>query len=342
MKTHKNLYQKLCSYKNLDLAFTKAKKGRSNKKYVLEFEDNLDKELNKLKEELEYLTYSPKELKRFIIRDPKTRTIHSSVFRDRIVHHALINVIQPIFEGTFIYDSFANQINKGTHKALSRFDFFKRKVSKNNTKKCFILKADIRHYFDEVSHEILINIIKRKIKDEKVIWLIKKILSNFNSEIKGKGMPLGNLTSQFFANVYLNELDYFVKHKLKIKYYIRYVDDFIIFNSNKEILEKNKEEINKFLKEELKLELHPDKSRILLLKNGVTFLGYRVFYYHKLLKKNNLRKFEKSLRQKIDYYNSGILTKEIILESLQGWLGYAISANTFNLRKRILIKINQL
>ncbi len=161
----------------------------------------------------------------FIIHDPKTRKISKSDFRDRVVHHALCNIIEPIFEKSFIYDSYANRLNKGALKALNRFDYFKKKVGKNNTRRCFILKADIKKYFENIDHNVLVNILKKKIIDNKVLWLIKKILDNC---VRGgedffsgkKGMPLGNLTSQFFANVYLNELDWFVKRKLKAKYFV--------------------------------------------------------------------------------------------------------------------------
>ena len=151
-------------------------------------------------------------------------------------------------------------------------------VTKNLEPKCvgYVLKADIRHYFDTVDHEILLNIISVKIKDPNVIWLIKLILDNHKAEVKGKGMPLGNLTSQFFANLYLNELDQFVKHKMKVKYYIRYVDDFVIFHADKNTLESWKNDIDQFLICNLKVELHPEKSRIIALNKGITFLGFRV------------------------------------------------------------------
>lgn len=346
MKTYTNLYSGLCSFKNLELAFKKAKKGKSKMPYVKEFEANLQEELNKLKQELESQTYKPRPLKRFIIRDPKTRTIHASDFRDRVVHHALINIIGPIFEKRFIHDSYASRINKGTHNAILRFDKFKRKVSNNgrlvknafnnNSVQGYVLKADIRHYFDNVDHDVLLKIVKRKIKDKKIIWLIKQILNNFDSKIKGKGMPLGNLTSQFFANVYLNELDYFVKHNLKAKYYIRYVDDFVILHEQKNILEDYKQRINYYLLNNLKLELHPEKSSIFPLRKGVTLLGYRNFYHYRLLRKSNLRKFERNLNEKLMLLKEGILTKEGILESLQGWFGYAKWANTYKLRISVM------
>jgi len=230
MKTFNNLYEKVCSLENLRLAFNKARRGKIKKHYVMEFEANLENELLGLKQELETLTYKPRALKTFVIRDPKTRVISASHFRDRVVHHALCNIIEPIFDKTFICDSCANRKKRGNSFAMKRFDKFFRKVTNNgrllkNAKNNnmvigYVLKADIKHYFDTVDHEVMIKIIKKEISDEKVIWLIKRILDNHNSKTKGKGMPIGNLTSQFFANVYLNELDYFVKHRLKAKYYI--------------------------------------------------------------------------------------------------------------------------
>ena len=154
-------------------------------------------------------------------------------------------------------------------------------------------------------------------------------------------MPLGNLTSQFFANVYLNELDYFVKHNLKAKYYIRYVDDFVILHEDRERLLEYKNKINLYLKY-LKLELHPNKSKILPLANGVNFLGYRIFYHHKLLRKSNLKKFERSLKEKIENYERGRCTYEQLLASIEGWFGYATWANTYKLRKKIMEKVRQL
>ena len=246
MKTYKNLYHKIYNINNLILAWRKAKKGKTKRKDVKEFERNTIKNLFKLQKELQELLYNPLPLETFIHREPKTRKISKSDFRDRIIHHALINIIGPLFEKSFIYDSCANQIGKGNLLAIRRFYKFARKVSRNgktngwfnnNQVRGYCLKADIKHYFDEINLEILIKLIERKIADKKVIWLIKQILNNQPSYCeKGKGMPLGNLTSQFFANVYLNELDKFVKHKLKAKYYIRYVDDFVILHSSKEFL----------------------------------------------------------------------------------------------------------
>ncbi len=287
------------------------------------------------------------------MKDPKTRKISKSDFRDRIVHHAIILIIEKIFDKGFIYDSCANRIEKGNLFALKRLDCFVRKVSQNgksngwfnnNQIRGYVLKADIKHYFQEVNYEVLVSIIKRKITDKKVIWLIEQILANLPQTYKNahicsfgesgganalnqtlnyyfskKGMPLGNLTSQFFANVHLNELDYFVKHKLKAKYYIRYVDDFVILHNSKGQLEIWKQEIEGFLRGKLKLELHSQKSKIISLSRGIDFVGFRCFWRYRLLRKRNIRK----IFFKVNQYKNGEISKEKILESFQGWNAYA-------------------
>jgi retron-type reverse transcriptase len=180
------MYNELCSYENLLSAYRKARKGKTRKHYVKKFEKKRDEKLLRLRDELLSKTYKPRELKTFIIRDPKTRKISKSAFRDRVIHHTLINIIGPIFEKGFIYDSHANQIGKGSFKAIERFNTFKRKVSKNNTRECYCLKADIKHYFEEVDHEVLLEILQRKINDENVIWLIQQVLDN-NAVHRGGG-----------------------------------------------------------------------------------------------------------------------------------------------------------
>jgi len=294
MKTHKNLYDKLCSYENLYDAFRKARKGKGSREYVKEFESRLESNLMQLKRELETLTYVPKPLKTFVIRDPKTRVIAASCFRDRIVHHALCNIIEPMFDRTFIHDSYASRKGKGTHRAIERFDRFKRKVTQNgrrldnardsNMVVGYVLKADIRHYFASVDHRVMMATIRKRIGDRKVLWLTGRILANHNPRTPNKGMPIGNLTSQIFANIYLNGFDCFVKHELKARHYIRYLDDFVIFDRSMERLIEYKENIKRFLKT-IRLELHPEKSNIIPLHKGINFLGFRVFYHHKLLKK---------------------------------------------------------
>jgi len=348
MKTYKNLYEKVYNITNLILAHKKARKGKTKKSYVIEFERNLIKNLLKLQEELRNQTYKPFLLKTFILRDPKTRKISKSAFRDRIVHHALINIIGPIFEKRFIYDSCANQTGKGNLFALNRFDKFMRKISgnglvagrkfdDNNFVYGYCLKADIKHYFYNVNHGVLLYIIQGKIKDEGVIWLIKRILSNGMAG-QGVGMPLGNLTSQFFANVYLNELDYFVKHELKAKYYLRYVDDFIILHASKTQLEIWKEGINRFMREKLRVELHSQKSNIHPISKGIDFVGFRKFYYFRLLRKRNFKK----MLYKVDSYKKGNIPKGKMLEIFQGWNAYAKWADSLRIRRKVVGEINKL
>ena len=329
------LWQELCSYGNLFLAYKKARKHKTLRHYVIEFEEDLKENLLLLQSELLLHCYKPKPLVNFIVRDPKTRKISKSDFRDRVVHHALCNIIEPIFEKTFIYDSYANRKDKGTLKALQRFDYFKRKVSKNNTISCYVLKADIKKYFENIDQQILIEIIKKRIKDKNILWLIKLILTNHNTKEEQKGMPLGNLTSQFFANVYLNELDYFIKHTLKVKSYIRYVDDFVILHNDKEKLVEYKKQIDEFLGKNLKIELHPKKSRIINIGKGTGYLGFRVFYHYNLLKKSNIKKMKRTLEKFHVLYSQGGGHYDKIYESFQGWFAYAEHAKTYKLRMRL-------
>ena len=336
MKTYKNLYQEIYSKKNLVLAWRKARKRKTQRQDVLEFEKNVTSNLNQLQQELIEQIYFPKPLETFVVRDPKKRKISKADFRDRIIHHALCNVIEPIFDKTFIYDNCANRKGKGSLFALNQFDKYKRKVTSNLTSEAYCLKADIKHYFREIDRTTLLEMIKRKIGCNQTIWLIKIILEG-NSERDNliKGLPLGNLTSQFFAKVYLDKLDQFVKHNLKAKYYIRYVDDFVLLHSSKEQITKWKKEIGFFLKKELKLELHPDKSKIINLSHGVDFVGFRNFYHYRLLRKRNIR----NIQGKIKNFKKGKIEGEKFKEIWQGWSAYSDWSDNHNLKKELVNQI---
>jgi len=210
MKSHKNLYPKIISKRNLYLAYKKARKGKTEKYYVKKFERDLINNLQKLRTSLLLHSYKPKALETFIVRDPKTRKINKSDFKDRIVHHALCNILDPIFDKTFIHDSYANRKGKGTLTALQKFDQFKRKVSRNgktkgwfnnNQIKGYCLKADIKHYFEEVDNFVLLKIIKRKIRCSKTMWLIEQILGNYTSG-EGGGRYKRNATWQFNISIF--------------------------------------------------------------------------------------------------------------------------------------------
>jgi retron-type reverse transcriptase len=276
------------------LAWREFKKGKSKKRDVQEFEFNLEDNLFQLHRELKIKTYQHSNYTTFNIYDPKLRRIHKACVRDRVLQHAIFRILYPIFDKTFIFDSYSCRINKGTHKAVKRLKRFCLKLSQNNKKIIFALKCDIRKFFDSVNQDILLNLIKKKIKDEKAVWLIEKIVSSFE-----KGLPLGNVTSQLFANIYLNELDYFIKQNSRERYYLRYCDDFIILNRNRDYLEKLPHIINNFLKSKLELNLHLNKIIIRKYKQGIDFLGYVVRLYCITLRTKTKKRIFKKVCPKI-------------------------------------------
>ncbi len=245
-----------------------------------------------LHSELKNRTYRHSNYTSFYITDPKLRHIHKAIVKDRIVHHAVYRVLYPIFDAGFIYDSYSCRIGKGTHKAVRRLEFFARKVSKNYTGSCFALKCDIRKFFDSVDHEVLKKIIKRKIGDDNALWLVNEIIGSYKNEI-GTGMPIGNLSSQLFANIYLNKLDQFVKHILRVKYYLRYCDDFVILSEDTFYSKSICVEVGQFLKENLNLNFHPQKIIIRKLRQGIDFLGYVVLPHYIVLRTKTKRRMLK-------------------------------------------------
>ena len=328
-KTYKNLFSGVCSFENLHDAYLKARKGKGYGEDALRFSYNLEENLFKIKEELETQSYKPDAYKEFHVYDLKKRLIKAPSFRDRVMHHALCNVIEPVFDKIFIYDSYACRKGKGTHKGVLRLQKFIRKTNEG-----YALKCDVVQYFPGIDHEILLEVIGRKIKDEKVMRLVEVIVrSSETSSGSKKGLPIGNLTSQLFANIYLNELDYFVKHKLKVKHYVRYVDDFVILES-KHKLREIKAQVIEFLRT-LKLEIHPEKAGIFPGNRGIDFLGCRIFYSHRLLRKSNVKKFIEKLGVLKREYRENPSSCRKIYQSIASWLGHAKHADTYNLRKKI-------
>jgi RNA-directed DNA polymerase len=288
VKIYKNVFEKIISTENLFLAWDKFKKGKRQKLDVQKFEFNLEENLFKLQRELKSQTYIHGPYKSFYIQDPKLRNIHKAKVKDRILHHAVFNILSPIFETAFIPHSFSCRVGKGTHKGVNQLASFLRKVSKNNRRACFVLKCDIKKFFYTIDHQILISIIKKRIKDKKVLLIIEEVIESFISGystlFERKGLPLGNLTSQLFANIYLNELDQFIKHKLREKYYLRYTDDFAIIGEDEFQLRRTINPINNFLKNRLKLTIHPKKIIIRKYYQGIDFLGYICFPHYRLLR----------------------------------------------------------
>ena len=345
MKRFSDLYDKIVTFDNLLLAYYKARKGKRNNDNVAAFEVNLEYKLFQLQEELKNKSYQPGKYKTFKIYDPKERMISAAPFRDRVVHHALCNIIEPLFEGTLIYDTYANRKGKGTHAGIRRCQQFLRQYK-------YVLKADIRKYFPSIDHQILKEIITRKVKCRPTLDLISLIIDNSNPQEpvpdyfpgddlfslnqRRKGLPMGNLTSQFFANLYLSPFDHFVKEKLRIKGYVRYVDDFVLFHDDKKYLHELKRECQRFLAEHLRLMLHPRKSEVFPTRNGVSFLGQRIFYTHRRLRRENVQRFYRRLNCRIEQYHAGTLSPEKLECQLNSWLGHARQADTWRLRRAVV------
>ncbi|MCX6719503.1 MAG: reverse transcriptase domain-containing protein [Candidatus Staskawiczbacteria bacterium] len=286
-------FEDLISIDNLLLAWQEFVKGKRNKLDVQEFQFSLMDNILQLHVGLKNKTYKHSGYKEFKISDPKPRIIHKATVRDRLLHRAVYRILYPFFDKTFISDSFSCRNNKGTYRAINRFERFVRKVSENNTKPCWVLKCDIKKFFASVDQNILMNILEQRIQDENILNLLKEIISSF----KPAGLPLGNLTSQLFANIYLNELDQFAKHKLKEKYYLRYADDFCFLSRDQKQLEKVIPEITSFLFDNLKLQLHPDKVFIKTSSSGVDFLGWVNFPDHRVLRSKTKMRMLKRMKK---------------------------------------------
>ncbi|MFA5432781.1 MAG: reverse transcriptase/maturase family protein [Candidatus Paceibacterota bacterium] len=285
MKAFDNLFDLICSFENIYRAYLKARKDKRYKKDILIFSFNLEDNLLEIKEELEKGIYKHGKYIEFIVKDSKKRLIKAPIFKDRVMHHALCNIIGPIFERTFVFDSYACRKEKGTHEAIKRLRSF---LKENEESYC--LKRDISKYFDSVDHAILLSLIKKKIKDKRIIWLIREILDSSFSKERGIGIPIGNLTSQLFANIYLSRLDYFVKDILREGMYIRYMDDFL-FLGEKHKLHEVAQKTEQFLEKELKLGINLKKDCIFPVDIGIEFVGYVVFENYILLRKSTVKRF---------------------------------------------------
>ena len=316
-------YYDIISIENLLLAWQEFIRGKRHKKDVQEFQLNLIDNIFFLHNDLKNKTYIHGGYYAFNISDPKPRNIHKASVRDRLLHHAIYRILYTYFDTKFIHDSYSCRLDKGTHKAIERFRQFSYKISKNNTRTCWVLKCDIRKFFASIDQDILIEILKKHITDQNILWLMEKVIGSFHSTGIGKGLPLGNLTSQLLVNIYMNEFDQFIKHKLKVKYYIRYADDFVVMSHDKNNPLENIRYIVCFLEKKLLLELHPDKLFIKTLSSGVDFLGWVHFPTHRVLRTTTKRRMFKALAGN---------PKEETIQSYLGMLGHG---NTYKLMKII-------
>jgi RNA-directed DNA polymerase len=319
-------YKDIISIENLLEAWGEFLNGKRKKEDVLEFQKNLMTNIISLHYGLLNKLYRHGGYQAFNISDPKPRNIHKASVRDRLLHRAIYRKLYLYFDMTFISDSFSCRFGKGTHKSIERFKSFAYKVSKNNTKTCWILKCDIRKFFASIDHKILTRILEEYTQDENVVWLISQIIKSFYSKKEGTGLPLGNLTSQLLVNIYMNKFDQWIKYKMKVKYYIRYADDFVIFSTDRDYLWELVPKIADFLGEELKLTLHPDKLFVKTLSSGADFLGWVHFPNHRVLRTATKKKMFRNIEAKTEK------NKENAVASYLGMLKWG---NGYKLQKQI-------
>lgn len=351
MKTFKNLYPQITAFENLFTAFRKAARGKRKAANVAEFEYNLEENLIDLQQELLDQSYRPGPYRHFEIHDPKPRRISAAPFRDRVVHHALCQVIEPIFERRFIYDSYACRIGKGTHAALDRTQQFARQYP-------YVLQCDLEHFFPTVDHAILADQLAQVIADPQALWLCRQILDSgagihedstpihyfpgddLLAALRPRGLPIGNLTSQFWANVYLNPLDQWIKRQLKCPAYVRYVDDFLLFAPDKTSLHTWREKIIGF-SASLRLCLHENRAAVFPTKTGIPFLGWRIYPGFRRLKRRNGVAFQRRFARMCSDLARKRISRQKFRASLQSWIAHASHGNTWGLRRALISSVIQ-
>jgi RNA-directed DNA polymerase len=346
LKTYRNLYSKVTGWDNLYLAYRKARKGKRGRPPAASFEYDLEANLVALHRDLVERTYQPGNYNSFYIHEPKRRLISAAPFRDRVVHHALCNVIGPIFERGFIFDSYANRIGKGTHRALDRAQHYARRFR-------YVLPLDVRQFFPSIDHTILRSILARKVADGHVLWLIDRILESgvgvlseeyhmqwfpgddLFAASRPRGLPIGNLTSQFWANCYLNPLDHFLKRELKRPAYLRYVDDLLLFSDDKRQLRDWCAACVEKLAS-LRLTLHENSAHARPVAEGFPFLGFVIFPTHRRLERRKVIHYRRHLKELLRDYRSDSLPAESVAASTKGWINHARYGDTWGLRRAIL------
>jgi retron-type reverse transcriptase len=346
VKTYRNLYPQVCSFENLYLAYRAARRGKRAHAGVAAFEYDQERELLQLRDELQAQTWRPGPYHSFYIHDPKRRLISAAPFRDRVVHHALVNVIEPIWEARFIHDTYANRLGKGTHRALDRCQQFARRWP-------YVLQCDIKQFFPAIDHALLRAELARLIHDEAVMEMIDRILASgigvlaeeyevqwFPGDdlwavFRAHGLPIGNLTSQFWANVYLNSFDHFVKRNLKCAGYVRYVDDFLLFGDDQAQLCAWRAACMDYLAG-LRQRLHESRALVCPVTNGIPFLGFRVYPTHRRLKRRNGLKFQRRFKMLVGQFSRREISRDQLHASVRGWVNHARYGDTFGLRQAIL------
>ena len=316
-------FEEVTSVDNLLSAWSEFLRGKRSRAEGQQFQFYLMDNILALHNDLVSKAYRHGKYSTFRIADPKPRVIHKAPVLDRLLHHSLYRVLYPFFDKAFIADSYSCREGRGTHKALDRFDEMARKVSQNHTRTCWVLKCDIKQFFASVDHKILLDVLGEYIRDEDILWLCEEIVGSFHSSKPGVGLPLGNLTSQLFVNVYMNEFDQFMKHRLKSKYYIRYADDFVIMSSNEECLERQIPTIKEFLVSKLGLIAH--KISIRTVASGVDFLGWVHFPNQRVLRTTTKKRMFRNIENS-DWNEA----------TTQSYLGLLKHGNTYKLQQKVV------
>jgi RNA-directed DNA polymerase len=341
-----SLWEKITSFPNLLTAFHRAAQGKRSQPAVAAFEFRLEENLLSLQQELRAEIYQPGRYASFYIHEPKKRLISAAPFRDRVVHHALVRVIEPLFERQFVFDSYANRAGKGTHRALDRCTHYLRRFR-------YVLPMDVRQFFPSIDHAVLLGILCQTLADIKTLNLCQKIIASGEGVLKDeyemaffagddllaairpRGLPIGNLTSQFWANVYLNGLDHLIKRVLKCRGYVRYVDDLLLFSDSKAELHIWNNEVSQYLAR-LRLTLHENMAQPRPCACGVPFLGFQVFPDHRRLKRPKLLYARRRFKTLAAQARSGAVGRVHFNASLQGWINHVRYADTWGLRKSLL------
>lgn len=326
------LVETMADYGNVQKSYNKARKGKRYRKDVIRFTKKKEENLKRVREDILTQAYEPGAYHYFKVYEPKERQIMALPFYDRVVQHAINNVLEPIFNKRFIFHSYACRKKKGMHKASETLQGWLYGWQKyHGDEPLYAIKADIHHYFQSIDHSILKAEIRRVIKDKEALTLIDRIIDHNGNMPDGVGIPVGNLTSQLFANIYLDKLDRFIKHTLGVKHYVRYMDDFILLSPDKGQLREWLAAIETFLRDELRLELNP-KTTILAAKNGIDFVGYKHRGTHKKVRRDSVKR----MKRKIKWYIKGKITKEKLQKSVTSWTGHASHADSYNLQKKII------
>lgn len=332
-------YERICDFQNLYKAHLRARQGKRNKQEVIQFEMKLAENLTKMSAALENRTYRMKGYYHFTIYEPKKREIYAAHYQDRVVLHCICDeVLNPILWKRLIYDNAACQKGKGTHFALDRFSMFLRKYYQKHGNRGYVLKCDIEKFFEHIDHEILKNELRKVIKDKDVQKLLFHYIDSYETPGKpGKGLPLGNQSSQSFAIFYMDRLDRFIKEKLGMKYYVRYMDDWLILHHDRECLKANLEKLNEFVCKELHLIMN-QKTQIFALTEGVEFLGWRFFLTEngrviRRMRSQSRCRMKRKLRKTYAAYEAGEINKERVRACEMSYWGHLKHGDTYFLRR---------